>query len=72
MTNPKLEKFKQLLIRAITDEYGCCGVADSGDSVMINFGGEDESFVLTLKDESSIDIGLIEAKAKLDALNAEK
>lgn len=44
-----LETIKQNAISVFNNEFGYCGVADMGDTVIINSGGNGETLTVTLK-----------------------
>jgi len=54
MDNPVLEKIKNFALQELNGAYGYCGLADSGESAMLNSddkAGNDIKIIITSKPE---------------------
>lgn len=60
MKNKHLNNIKHNLVTELNDAYGFCGVADSDNVAMLNSGKGADNFVITIKDQSSIDAAELE------------
>lgn len=52
MKNPKLDAIKAALAKTIAGISGYCGVADSDEKAILNFGEGEEDFQITIEDKT--------------------
>lgn len=55
MKNETLNQIKSEVARILQSKYGYCGIADSDETAILNSGGDEQNFIVTIKDASALE-----------------